>query len=259
MSSQLTNLVPVFDGTNYQQWVAAMQSFLMSQGQWKWVKPGADVPDEVKVEGNVTNAAEITSWLEDAEKAMGNIRLCLHHTIGYQFNSEESPAALWLTLKKKYGAPGMPTAFKEFKGTMDTVIPNNSNPNPAIDKILAHHAHLTAMKWVISSKVLAMLVLSKAPQSMEAVVQMVTQVSEDPLINDAFDLEQVVKALRMSWETSGRSGVSQFNQQQATKLSVVKPAGNQPPQFQYQQQQRGEYPQQQRGGWGLGGGSKRGC
>ena len=33
MSSQLTNLIPVLDGTNYQQWSAAMQSFLMSQGQ----------------------------------------------------------------------------------------------------------------------------------------------------------------------------------------------------------------------------------
>ena len=77
MSSQLTNLVPVFDGTNYQQWTAAMQSFLMSQGQWKCDKDGADVPAEVKVEGNVTNAADIVSWLEDAEKAMGNIRLCL--------------------------------------------------------------------------------------------------------------------------------------------------------------------------------------
>ena len=141
---------------------------------------------------------------------------------------------------------------------MDTAIPNNSDPNPAIDKILAHYAHLTTMKWEISSKVLAMLVLSKAPQSMEAVVQMVTHVSEDPLTNEAFDLEQIVKALRMSWETSGQSGVSRFNQQRATKLSAVKPAGNQPPQFQYQQQQRGESLQQQRGGWGLGGGSKRG-
>ena len=69
MSSQLTNLVPVFDRTNYQQWVAAMQSFLMSQGQWKCIKPGADVPEEVKVEDSVTNTTEIASWLEDAEKA----------------------------------------------------------------------------------------------------------------------------------------------------------------------------------------------
>ena len=71
MSSQLTNLVPILDGTNYQQWVATMQSFLMSQGQWKCVKEGADVPSEIKVEDSVTNAAEIVSWLEDAERAMG--------------------------------------------------------------------------------------------------------------------------------------------------------------------------------------------
>ena len=49
MSSQLTNLVPVFDGTNYPQWAAAMQSFLMSQGQWKCIKGGADVPAKIKV------------------------------------------------------------------------------------------------------------------------------------------------------------------------------------------------------------------
>ena len=151
----------------------------------------------------------------------------------------------------------MPTAFKEFKGIMDTVIPNNSDPNPAIDKILAHHARLISMKWDISSKVLAMMMLSKAPQSMEAVVQLVTQVSEKPLTDDAFDIDQIVKVLRLSWETSGRSGVSRFNQQRATKLSAVKPAGNQPPQFQYQQQQHGDFPQQQRGGWGLGGGRGR--
>ena len=44
MSSQLTNLVPVLDSTNYQQWSAAMQSFLMSQGQWKRTGEGADTP-----------------------------------------------------------------------------------------------------------------------------------------------------------------------------------------------------------------------
>ena len=55
---------------------------------------------------------------------------------------------------------------------------------------------------------------------------------------------------RTSWETHGRAGMSRNNQQRANKLSAVKQAGNQPPQFQYQQQQCG--------GWGLGGGSKRG-
>ena len=115
MSSQLTNLVPVLDGTNYQQWVAAMQSFLMSQGQWKCVKDSANVPAEIKVEDSITNAGDIASWLEDAEKAMGNIRLRLHHTIGYQFNSEENPAALWQTLKKKYGVPGISMPLRSLR------------------------------------------------------------------------------------------------------------------------------------------------
>ena len=257
MSSQLTNLVPVFDGTNYQQWTAAMQSFLMSQGQWKCVKDGANVPEEIKVEDSVTNAAEIMSYLEDAEKAMGNIRLRLHHTIGYQFNSEENPASLWKTLKKKYGVPGISGAFKEFKGIMDTQIPNNSNPSPAIDKIMAHHTCLSEMKWDLPKKVLAMMMLSKAPPSMEVVVQMILQMTDDLGANESLDLDKIVKAMRASWEAHGRAGVSQFNQQQANKLSAVKQAGE-PPQFQYQQQQHRESLQQQCGGWGLGGGSKRG-
>ena len=257
MSSQLTNLVPVFDGTNYQQWTAAMQSFLMSQGQWKCVKDGADAPTEVKVEGSVTNAAEIVSFLEDAEKAMGNICLCLHHTIGYQFNSIENPAELWQTLKKKHGVPGISGAFKEFKGIMDTQIPNNSDPSPAIDKIMAHHTHLTEMKWDLPKKVLCMMLLSKAPPSMETTVQMISQMTKDLGADDSLDLDQITMAMRTSWEAHGRAGTSRFNQQQANKLSAVKQAGN-PPQFQYQQQQRGESSHQQRSGWGLGGGSKRG-
>ena len=95
MSSQLTNLVPMLDGTNYQQWSAAMQSFLMSQGQWKCTKPGAVAPGvtaaeaEAEAEGEpstsvtaTTGKEDLASWNEDAEKALGNIRLSLHHTIG---------------------------------------------------------------------------------------------------------------------------------------------------------------------------------
>ena len=96
MSSQLTNLVPVLDSTNYQQWSAAMQPFLMSQGQWKCTKPGAVPPGaptaeaEAEAEGEpstsvtaTTGKEDLASWNKDAEKALGNIRLRLHHTIGY--------------------------------------------------------------------------------------------------------------------------------------------------------------------------------
>jgi hypothetical protein len=40
MSSQLTSLVPVLDGPNFQRWAPAMRSFLMAQGQWRLMKKG---------------------------------------------------------------------------------------------------------------------------------------------------------------------------------------------------------------------------
>ena len=72
MTSQLNNFIPVLDGTNYQQWAATMQSYLMSQGQWKCVKTGATAP-ALKEEDGESNQGEIDSWLENEEKALGNM------------------------------------------------------------------------------------------------------------------------------------------------------------------------------------------
>ena len=100
MSSTLQTFIPVLDGTNYQQWAAAMQLYLMSQGQWKV----CIVPPPTKEELNATAASSSTSTAsakasakvaekptsdsanleETAMKALGNIHLCLHHTIRYQ-------------------------------------------------------------------------------------------------------------------------------------------------------------------------------
>ena len=119
MSSQLTNLVPVLDRTNYQLWSTAMQSFLMSQGQWKCTKEGATAPTTTTTTTTTTTSPEeeggpstsvtggkedLTSWGKDAEKVLGNICLCLHHSIGYQFNEVTSLSLLWVLLKNRYGA-----------------------------------------------------------------------------------------------------------------------------------------------------------
>ena len=82
MSSQLTNLVPVLDGTNYQQWSTAMKSFLMSQGQWKCTKPGAVTPGVTTAEAEgepstsvttTTGKEDLASWNKDTEKAFVRI------------------------------------------------------------------------------------------------------------------------------------------------------------------------------------------
>ena len=151
MSSALTSLVCVLDGTNYQQWAAQMQSYLMSQGQRKCViktAPGLIEKEEEADEATgkeakvVTNQDVLDAWEETNSKAVGNIRLCLHHTIGYQYNTEESTQALWQALAKKYGSPGIQRMYIEFKGTMEVRIPDNGDPFPTIDKLLTHFTRL---------------------------------------------------------------------------------------------------------------------
>ena len=179
----------------------------MSQGQWRCTREGATAPTidtitKEEEEGTstsiTTSEAEVVSWKEDTEKALGNIHLCLHHTIEYQFNDEDDSAVLWVTLKKKYGAPEITRAFVEFKGIMDTVIPKNTNPSPALEKIMAHHTHLINMKWEIPDKVLGMMLLSKAPSSMETTVQMITQLlSSDYKLNN-LEPERIIVGMRQS-------------------------------------------------------------
>ena len=233
MSSQLTTLVPVLDGTNYQQWSAAMQSFLMSQGQWKCTREGAVAPNTTTTvteqEGGpsitvTTRKEEVASWNEDAEKALGNIRLRLHHTICYQFNDVNNPSTLWETLKTKYGPVGLTRAFVKFKAIMDTVIPNGVDPSPALDKIMSHHVRLTNMECEIPKKILSLMLLAKAPSSMEPVVQMFSQLlgdADEDKMTEQLIPEKVVQMMRTSWETHGQAGMSRNNQQRANKLSAV--------------------------------------
>ena len=263
MSSQLTTLVPVFNGTNYQEWSCAMQSFLMSQNQWRCVKPGGTVPKvSSRTIGEGDHAVteeigqqEVLDYEVDSEKALGNIRLRLHPTIGYQYNNVIFPASLWGELKEKYGQPGITQAFIEFKGAMDTVIPNGGDPSQALDKIMSHFVRLRDMKFDIPDKIQAMMILSKAPTSMESIVQIFSQwvKNEDEELLPG----KVIESMRTSFEAARRT-IRPQNQQRAQKLSAVHPANGQPPPFQQQQSQFGPQRGGFQGGRGRGRRGKRG-
>ena len=127
MSSNLSSFVPGLDGTNYQQWAAQMQSHLMSQGQWPCVTNIAPTKMKVKTaeedgEGHtktyetIQNQEEIDKWIKNNMKAVGNICLCLHHAIAYQFNDQDQAHKLWEDLKTQYGQPGISKVYLEYKG-----------------------------------------------------------------------------------------------------------------------------------------------
>ena len=114
---------------------------------------------------------------------------------------------------------------------MNTVIPNGSDPGPALDKMMSHFVQLKGMSWEIPEKIQAMMILAKAPQSMEAIVQVFTQISKDAKSSEEQKKElapaKIISSMRMSWETNQRAGnTGRNNQQQAHKLSAVKPAAS---------------------------------
>jgi len=54
---------------------------------------------------------------------------------------------------------------------MQVNIPNNADPIPALDKMLTHFMCLQEIKFKIPDKVQIMMLLTKAPPSMEVIIQ----------------------------------------------------------------------------------------
>ena len=118
-------------------------------------------------------------------------------------------------LKNRYGTQELSQAFVEFKGMMDTAIPNGVDPSPALDKIMSHYVRLNKMDWEIPKKVVAMMLIAKAPSSMESIVQLYSTIlanSTKEETEDKLDPEKIILVMRSSWETHQRAGSSRFNQ-----------------------------------------------
>ena len=95
------------------------------------------------------------------------------------------------------------------------------------------------MGWEVPIKIQGMIMLSKAPPSMEAVIQLFSQMLKNTGTKETdLEPEKVAATMRTSWETNQRAGRGKSNQQQVNKISAVKPAQNLPPNFQQQQQQQ---------------------
>ena len=115
MSSQLTTLVPVFDGTNYKEWSTLMQSYLMAQGRWYLIQDREDAP--VKPVATARQAVdsdkmeEWKEWKHDTTKALGEINLRLAPSVRNLVMSIGNVGELWDKLKNDYGKVGLTGIF----------------------------------------------------------------------------------------------------------------------------------------------------
>ena len=179
-----------------------MQSFLMSQGQWKVIhnpppKAVKTLASESK-EAKVSNQDSIDTWWDLNSKALGNIHLCLHHTIQYNQHDSTTAAQLWETLEELHGKPGMISIYLELKSALDMPIPSNSDPSLALEKITSHFRKLTEAgdEVKLSPHLRALIIMAKLPPAFDSLAQIMCQTDK---IKD-YDLEKVKRAVVVTWD-----------------------------------------------------------
>ena len=230
-----------------------MVSFLMSQGLYRHLSE--DAPTVPTLQENGKNAAEVAeaetklkAWKDDDAKAMGMIRLRLAPPILQLVRGETTAQRTWNELTNAFATATLGQAFTEFKGILETVIPDNQSPAAAVSKVKGHVERLSQLHVEVDEYIHLMLLIVKTPKYAEHVATqtMMTQTMHDTTADDATgnpDPDAYGRALINAWEqrklaSSGR----QQRQGDANRATGIRRAGRQP-RFNEQQQQQ---PQQQR-------------
>ena len=102
---------------------------------------------------------------------------------------------------------------------MNTNIPSNADPRPAINKILAHFTRLKEHKLNIPEQLKVLMLLSKAPPSMEVMVQVASREAATKNIG----LSEVYNGMITSWQNYGWNG-NQGNCQDVVQSSQLLPS-----------------------------------
>ena len=160
MSSQLTTLVPVFDGTNYNNWAKAMKAFLMAQGLWTYAN-GDDLPPPAprptynddgtvkeKVPDNKIKEFNLLygTWQKMDHMALGNITLRLNDAIKQNFGIPSHSNELWSALHDAYGTTSTLTIYKDFKEAVSLRFNPNHHPAATFDRMAACFSRLAEVK-----------------------------------------------------------------------------------------------------------------
>jgi len=245
-----------------------MMNYLLSQGQWRVIANKFPAPKyeatttvtKTDAEGThtetiadtskpPTNQSEITSWFDTNDRALENIMLRLHPTLAttvlnlLEKTIEENTdvttmfaSIAWEYLEATYGKPGITATYKELKTTMDVIIPGNADPTLAIDTILIGFTRMAASKCAVPPHLQAMILVSKLPHQMSALVQSICQTDN---IED-LKTDDIKRKAILAWEQRGPTQQNnrpfQNQPQAAKKISAVQRSGP-PPSFQQQQQQ----------------------
>ena len=207
MSNTLNKMVPIFTGSNWQQWHTAMQAYLRAQGQW-FIFSTPHPTDE------------FDSWDENNKKVLGNITLDISPSIQTTIAELVMVKEVWDRLKENYGTPSIGSVYTELNHLLMTTIPAGSHPTPVITKMLSHFAYLKDASFKCPANMQAMIILCKLPPTMEVVAQILSQTSPSKI--KMLKPNEIIKVVTLSFEQKGASCGNGRKASQANKLSTVR-------------------------------------
>src|ERR1700744_3657853 len=253
MSSQLTSLVTLFDGSNWGIWSRAMKAFLMSQGLWGYVNGTITMPVitadpniAAQVADHTAQQAALTAWNKADDQALGSIVLRLKPEL-QQHVTQATAATVWDALEQRYGAATVPSIYKDFKEAISIRINPNQHPAAQFDKLSAAFARLGAVTFgtganatnlSIKNQLQALIGLAALPAKWEHLVPILCQST----LLDNLKLSDVATAAISQFETETNRGQHKGTVHSASKISSVKQKRGGNPSFNQQgrsQQQSG--------------------
>lgn len=264
MSNNLTQLVALFDGSDYQAWWPQMQAFLMSQEIWDIVTGEEILPKKPSLTATEDDKATYKEANRKNQKALGILRLRVAANLHHMFTSQykDDPAdddedwksrpstarEVWEQIKAEFGKPGSSMLFADFKRAMTIRLPANRNPIKEINEMRTLFLRLNEHDVDIPSSIRAMILLNALPRGWDTVPAIVLQGTTP----DSLDFVTAKDAIIAEYER--RKVIGPSNGESAQRLSNIRRRGGNPnynqqrgrPHQNNGQQQRGN-PQQQRG------------
>jgi hypothetical protein len=172
MSFALLNIVSILNGTNWLSWAESMDAYVMSEGRRRvLMTQRPSIPVAVTgTDGDITNQDDIDKatkkqedWDKDDERVMDYIRLRVSPDVAQLIKGKSTAKQMWDSLKEGHSRQTLANAYIKFKGILDTRIPEDQSPGPALAKIQAHVERLSTFHVDLDDYIYLMLLVNKTP------------------------------------------------------------------------------------------------
>jgi hypothetical protein len=173
---ELSNNIPLLDGTNWLLWESMMGAYLQASGLFIYVS-GKKTYQALTTEEMITftnpkaDATVVASlralldlkdiWAESDQKAVGIITLkllpMLQHLVG------DTSKETWDTLKVSYGTPGSASIYTDFLTAIKWQFKENEDPNISISKLQSIFNRLETNNFQMPEIIRVMIILAALP------------------------------------------------------------------------------------------------